>query len=109
MRRIHLKQTSFANRGRAIEDRIEEANAVYRARGLALIQKIPTPAGIIRLLPGGKLTGFWQKPSTEDFIGFAATMGVAVESKKTNRKAFPLDNIHPTSGASSARSTRTAV
>lgn len=84
---------SYANRGMSFEHLIEHANAQYRAKGWALVQKVATPWKIIRR---GKqiVSAFPEKKSTVDFIGVANGKAIAFDAKSTReRTRFPLSNI----------------
>lgn len=80
----------YANRGKAFEELIEYANAEYKARGLAIINKVPTPT---KILNNGK--GFYNAKSTVDFTGtIAGGKFVCFDTKQTAQTTrFPLDNI----------------
>lgn len=38
-------------------------------------------------------TGFWDKKSTVDFVGFCGVKGIAFDAKQTKGKNLPLKNI----------------
>lgn len=83
---------SHANRGRDLEEWIEYANAQYRARGVAVIQKVATPT---KVLPGrrGELKVVRSK-STVDFVGVYQGRGIAFDAKSTHLTRFPLVLVH---------------
>lgn len=86
-------KTSQANRGMSFETLIEYANTQYQAKGIAIMQKIPTPVKVIR---DGKriVSAFHAKQSTVDFIGLANGVPIAFDAKSTrNKTSFPLANI----------------
>jgi recombination protein U len=43
-----MKNADYANRGKSLEDLINYANQQYLVKGVALVQKIPTPWTVIR-------------------------------------------------------------
>lgn len=87
--------SKYANRGRVLEDIIEHSNIIYKHKGYALIDKIPTPWTVIRG-KGGKINkAFPHAKSTVDFIGLSNGTSIAFDAKSTNEKnLFPLSNIH---------------
>lgn len=93
---------SQANRGKALENLIEAANAVYEFQNVAIIQKIPTPTKVVRAFdPASQksriVSAFHEKKSTVDFVG--VVMGgksVAFDAKSTlNKTMLRLDAIEP--------------
>ena len=85
---------SHANRGKLLENIIEYSNKQYKSKGLATIQKVPTPIKILKTLPGGKILGFLEKKSTVDFTGVYNNTSVAFDAKQTSIKTrFPLENV----------------
>ena len=85
---------SHANRGKALEQMLEIANAQYRLRGIAVIEKVPT--AWIALRREGLITGAYpQKPAVADFLGCMGARAVCVEAKETKRHLLPRANIHP--------------
>jgi recombination protein U len=92
--------TQHANRGKYLEEWIEQTNQVYNNKGLAVINKIPTPWKIQRKFsPFTKqysISGaFPEKKSTVDFGGTAAKQSIWFDVKATTLKtSFPLSNIY---------------
>jgi len=85
--------SNYANRGKSLETLIEHANKQYKAKGVALIQKVATPWTVIRR---GKqiVSAFPAEKSTVDFIGIAQDYAVAFDAKQCKEKTrFPLSNI----------------
>lgn len=82
--------TPRANRGRAFEDLIERANALYRARGLAVIHKVPTEWIPIRG-PRGKIAAAKvERKAAVDFLGHVLlpsgrALPVAFDAKEVSR------------------------
>ena len=88
-----MNNTNHANRGKSLETLIEYANAQYKAKGLALIQKVPTPWTVQRV---GKriVSAFPAEKSTVDFIGLSNGVPIAFDAKQChNKTSFPLSNI----------------
>ncbi|CAM4018597.1 Holliday junction resolvase RecU [Geobacillus stearothermophilus] len=84
---------SVANRGMAFEHLIEYTNRCYRIKGIAHIEKVPTPWKVIRR--GNRIiSAFPEKKGMVDFIGIAHGRMIAFDAKSTReRTRFPLDNI----------------
>ena len=81
----------YANRGSVLEDLITYTNSQYRQKGIAIINKIPTPTTIKK-----DGTGFFKGKSTVDFTG-TLTGGrfVCFDAKETKQaNNFPLANVH---------------
>lgn len=87
-----MKRTSYANRGKILESLIERANLKYKNQGKALIQKVPIPITISKLI-GNKVVGFKSGASTVDFIGVYEGVAIAFDAKETKGKSLPLKNI----------------
>lgn len=84
-------------RGSGLEDLINHTNDSYREKGLALIQKIPTPITPIEIDKASRhitLAYFGQK-STVDYIGAVQGIPVCFDAKECKTDTFPLQNIHP--------------
>lgn len=89
------KLMSQANRGRALEELVMAANAQYLSKGIAVVQKVPTPWQVIR--QGARIvSAFPERKSTVDFVGIACGRAIAFDAKSTqNKTRFPLDNLEP--------------
>jgi len=89
-----LSNINYANRGKSLENLIEHANEQYKAKGVALIQKVATPWTVIRR---GKaiVSAFPSEKSTVDFIGVISGGSPAAFDAKQCKLAtsFPLSNI----------------
>lgn len=84
-------------RGSGLEDLINHTNDRYKEKGLALIQKIPTPITPIEIDKASRhitLAYFGQK-STVDYIGVVQGIPVCFDAKECRTDTFPLQNIHP--------------
>lgn len=88
------------NRGKFFEEWIDHSNAVYQAKGLAVITKIPTPWQVQRKYSPFDKTynianAFPEKKSTVDFGGTAKSKSIWFDAKVTKQaRSFPLKNIH---------------
>ena len=84
-------------RGSTFEAMVDMTNEAYRAHHLALVQKVPTPIVPTKLDQKTRTItqAYFDKPSTVDFIGVAQGVPICFDAKETNRKSFPLTNIHP--------------
>jgi len=83
-------------RGSTFEEMVNLTNETYRAKGLAVIQKIPTPITPVRLNQATRVieAAYFEKKSTVDYIGAVQGIPVAFDAKETTRNNFPLRNIH---------------
>ena len=83
-------------RGSAFEQLIDMTNDLYREKGLALVQKVPTPITPMKLdAETSTITlAYFEKKSTVDFIGVAQGIPICFDAKDTRRTSFPLQNIH---------------
>lgn len=87
--------TSYANRGQDLEDMIEQTNQQYLRQGQALVQKIATPVKVLSINKRtGKVTGFYEKKSTVDYIGIHKGIPIAFDAKETKVETrFDLKNV----------------
>lgn len=83
-------------RGSGLEDMINMTNDVYRQRGLAIIQKIPTPITPVKIdkEKGNISLAYFEQQSTVDYIGVVQGIPVCFDAKETTQKRLPLQNIH---------------
>ena len=86
---------SVKNRGKQLEKLIEYTNRAYKLRGVAVVDKVPTPWTVRYNRQRNKVINAWpEKKSTVDFVGVAQGRPIAFEVKSTNeRTRFPLDLI----------------
>ncbi|WP_339063589.1 Holliday junction resolvase RecU [Tepidibacillus marianensis] len=88
------KGMSHANRGMAFEQLIDYTNRMYEQKGIAVINKRPTPVKILGRT-AGKVVGFLESPSTVDFDGTYKGKSIVFEAKSTRElNRFDLKNIH---------------
>ena len=83
-------------RGSGLEEMINVTNELYMEKGLALIQKIPTPIKPINIDKGrGVITlAYFDQKSTVDYIGVSQGVPICFDAKETTKESLPLANIH---------------
>lgn len=83
-------------RGSTLEDLINRTNEQYREKGLALIQKVPTPITPIKIDKEHRhiTLAYFEKKSTVDYIGAVQGYPVCFDAKECHTDTFPLANIH---------------
>lgn len=84
-------------RGSVLEDLINRTNDQYREKGLALIQKVPTPITPIKIdKEQHHITlAYFEQKSTVDYIGVVQGIPVCFDAKECAVDTFALQNIHP--------------
>lgn len=86
---------STANRGMALEQLINVSNRIYTQKGLAVINKRPTPVKIVRTKGTKVMEAFLEAPSTVDYEGCYRGHSLQFEAKSTKQTTrFDLDNVH---------------
>lgn len=94
------KDLSFSNRGKTLEDELNETNDYYLQLGLAVIHKKPVPLQIVKVEYPSRSAAvireaYFQAPSTTDYNGVWNGRYIDFEAKETqNKTSFPLQNIH---------------
>ena len=80
-----------------LEDLVNRTNDQYREKGLALIQKIPTPITPVRMDKENRhiTLAYFDQRSTVDYIGAVQGIPVCFDAKECSAQTFPLANIHP--------------
>ena len=82
-------------RGSDFEAAINMTNDIYKARGQALVQKIPTPITPMKMVKKGHITlSFFEQKSTVDYIGVARGTAVCFDAKECRGTTFPIKNVH---------------
>jgi len=83
-------------RGSAFETLIDFTNRLYEQKGLAIIQKIPTPITPVEVSNKERTitSAYFEKKSTVDFIGVAQGVALAYDAKEIRELNLPLRNIH---------------
>lgn len=88
-----MKKHNYGNRGKAFEDLLDYTNLIYKNKGIALINKRPTPVRILRTR-GGRITqATFDTKSTVDYDGIYQGRSIVFEAKSTKGKSLPLSNI----------------
>ena len=84
-------------RGSTLEDLINRTNEHYMEKGLALIQKIPTPITPINIDKESRhiTLAYFDQKSTVDYIGAVQGIPVCFDAKECATDTFSLQNIHP--------------
>jgi len=83
-------------RGSALEEMINLTNALYVQRGLAVVQKIPTPITPVEVSNENHTISkaYFDQQSTVDYIGVTQGIAICFDAKETGRASLPLRNIH---------------
>ena len=83
-------------RGSTLEELINRSNEQYREKGLALIQKIPTPITPVRISKETRqiTLAYFEQKSTVDYIGAVQGIPVCFDAKECKEDVFPLANVH---------------
>ncbi len=84
-------------RGSTLEELINRTNEQYLEKGLALIQKIPTPITPIRIDKEHRhiTLAYFEQKSTVDYIGAVQGIPVCFDAKECAVDTFTLANVHP--------------
>ena len=83
-------------RGSTLEDLVNRTNEWYLDKGLALMQKIPTPITPVRMDKEHRqiTLAYFDQRSTIDYIGVVQGIPVCFDAKECVADTFPLQNIH---------------
>lgn len=83
-------------RGSTLEDMINRTNERYLEKGLALIQKIPTPITPVKMDKEHRqiTLAYFEQRSTVDYIGAVQGIPICFDAKECVADTFPLQNIH---------------
>lgn len=83
-------------RGSTLEELINRTNERYMEKGLALIQKIPTPITPVRMDKESRhiTLAYFEQRSTVDYIGAVQGIPVCFDAKECAAPTFPIQNIH---------------
>ncbi|TYS55778.1 Holliday junction resolvase RecU [Bacillus infantis] len=86
---------SHANRGMGLEMVVDMANRTYDQRGIAVIDKVPTPIKVIQKNPTTRriTDAIYEKKSGVDYLGTYNGVSIAFDAKATRNTAFPLSNL----------------
>ena len=88
--------TTRGLRGSTLEEMLNVSIEKYREKGLALIQKIPTPIKPMEMDKArGQITlAFFDQKSTVDYIALVQGVPVCFDAKECAADTVPLQNIH---------------
>ncbi|MBD7906923.1 Holliday junction resolvase RecU [Sporosarcina gallistercoris] len=92
--------STFSNRGKTLEDELNDSNEYYTSRGIAVIHKKPVPIQIVNVRYPARSAAviteaYFKTASTTDYNGVWQGKYVDFEAKETkNKTSFPLQNIH---------------
>ena len=83
-------------RGSTFEEMINLTNDLYRAKGLAVVIKLPTEITPVEVDNKEHVISraYFEKKSAVDYIGAAQGIPLCFDAKETTRKSLPLQNIH---------------
>lgn len=83
-------------RGSTLEDLINHTIEHYLEKGLAVIQKVPTPITPVSIDKTSRhiTLAYFEKKSTVDYIGAVQGIPVCFDAKECATDTFPLQNIH---------------
>lgn len=99
IKKEYNKFTTYANRGMALEDLLNQSNEYYLEIDRAVIYKKPTPITISEVKYGAKeriiTKAYFRTPSTLDYNGIYRGKYIDFDAKETlNKTSFPLSNVH---------------
>lgn len=83
-------------RGSTLEELINRTNELYLEKGLALIQKVPTPITPLQIDKDSRhiTLAYFDQKSTVDYIGAVQGIPVCFDAKECTSDTFALQNIH---------------
>ena len=83
-------------RGSTLEEMVNWTNDHYLEKGLALIQKIPTPITPLKIDKEHRhiTLAYFEQKSTVDYIGAVQGVPVCFDAKECTSDTFALQNIH---------------
>jgi recombination protein U len=98
--KVKNKDYTYSNRGKTLEDEINESNEYYLLQGKAVIHKKPVPIQVVKVEYPSRSAAvikeaYYRTASTTDFNGVWQGVHIDFEAKETqNKTSFPLKNIH---------------
>lgn len=98
--KARTKQSVYSNRGKSLEDDLDETNKYYICNGIANVHKKPVPIQIVKVEYPKRSAAvikeaYFRTPSTTDYNGVWDGKYIDFEAKETESKtSFPLKNIH---------------
>lgn len=88
-----MKNRSYANRGAALEEFMKFANARYRQKGVAHIEKQNTEFIPLRDRNGKLVSCKVEEKATFDFLGRYKHYPIAIEAKNSNDNTIRWDRV----------------
>ncbi|MDZ5473220.1 Holliday junction resolvase RecU [Bacillus sp. 31A1R] len=94
------KDGTYGNRGMTLEEDLNDTNAYYLERQIAVIHKKPTPVQIVQVdYPKRSAAvikeAYFKQASTTDYNGVYKGRYIDFEAKETKHEtSFPLKNFH---------------
>lgn len=95
------RNDSFSNRGKTLEEELNETNAYYLQHGIAVVHKKPVPIQVVHVKYPTRSAAviteaYYRTPSTTDYNGVWNGKYIDFEAKETkSTSSLPLQNIHP--------------
>lgn len=92
---------SFSNRGKTLEDELNDTNLYYLQNGIAVVHKKPVPIQVVNVKYPARSAAviteaYFRTPSTTDYNGVWDGKYIDFEAKETqSTTSLPLQNIHP--------------
>lgn len=99
-KRQQVTNHSYSNRGKTLEDELNDSNEYYLSRNIAAIHQKPVPIQVVNVNYPSRSAAviteaYYRTPSTTDFNGVWQGKHIDFEAKETQSKtSFPLQNIH---------------
>ena len=93
----YFNKNTYANRGMNLEHDINQTNAYYDLKNIAIIYKKPTPIKVVNVeYPSNKIKeAYFNEPSTLDYTGIYKKYYLEFDAKETkSNTSFPISNIH---------------
>jgi recombination protein U len=94
------KKESYSNRGKTLEDDLNDTNQYYLVQGIAVVHKKPTPIQIVDVHYPKRSAAvikeaYFKQASTTDYNGVYKGKYIDFEAKETKScTSFPLKNFH---------------
>lgn len=85
----------YGKRGKALESLIDYTNRVYRNKGMALVDKVPTPWNVSYNKKTQRVrSAFPERKGMVDYVGVSKGRAIAFDTKNTRTNtSFPLSNV----------------
>ena len=90
-----MKNSSYANRGRAFEELLKFVHARYQRAGIACVHKVPTEFLPIRDARGRVTSCKVEEKSCVDYLGRYHGIPVAIEAKHEEGERISFNRVEP--------------